>query len=60
MEVFMFKRSSNLLIATVLSLMILLSGGLAEAYLATDYSNPALAPGGTTPFVISPGVLPDL
>ncbi len=59
MEVFMRKQSFNTMLIAILSVLILLSGGLAQAYLAPDYGNPALAPGGATPFVIGPGVLAD-
>lgn len=55
----MKKRSLDLILAIMLVFVMLLSGGLTEAYLAPDYSNPDFAPTGATPFVIGPGVLPD-
>ncbi len=59
MEVLMRNLSLKSLLITVFSLMILLSGGLAQAYLAPDYNDPDFAPGGAYEFTIGPGVLPD-
>src|SRR5574340_548324 len=58
-EIVMKKRSSNFIIAILLAFVTLFGGGLAQAYLAPDYSNPDFAPTGATPFVIGPGVLAD-
>jgi len=56
----MTPRSLKALLVTALSAAALFWGGsIAQAYLSPDYNNPALAPGGATPFVVGPGAAPD-
>ena len=56
----MNKRTLRSRMTALLSGLALLIGlGTAQAYLSPDYSNPAYAPGGATPFVIGPGDTPD-
>jgi len=56
----MKRRSLDLILAIMLVLVTLLSGGLAQAYLAPDYNDPDFIPvTGAYPFSIGPGVLPD-
>lgn len=56
----MNKRTLRSRMTALLSGLALIMGlGTAQAYLSPDYSNPAYAPGGATPFVIGPGNTPD-
>lgn len=56
----MNSRTLRRYAVTLLSGLALVWGiGTAQAYLSPDYSNPDLAPGGATPFVIGPADTPD-
>jgi len=56
----MKRRTLELILAILLVFVTLLSGGLAQAYLAPDYNDPDFIPGtGAYPFTIGPGVLAD-